>query len=251
LQFLTFLSNTRLFLQNNLNILATFLFIDTAGENALVGLSQNDVILASAENNTPNAHANFVQVAIEKVLKNGGINIQALDAIVVTMGPGSYTGLRVGLASAKGIAYTINKPLIGLSTLSLLANAASKSAVYREATNNLQIFSMIDARRMEVFGAIYNKHLSSILPEQAIVLNANYIEQLLKVGPLLCIGSGIAKTKALLTHPNLFFEERSYGLDDCMELANKKLSANEFENIAYSSPAYLKDFYQKPTGSPE
>lgn len=231
--------------------MATFLFIDTAGEKALVGISQNDIILATEENNTPNTHANFVQVAIENIFKNAGIAFKALDAIVVTMGPGSYTGLRVGLASAKGIAYTLNKPLIGLSTLTLLAHAASKSTVYKSSTYNLQLFSMIDARRMEVFGAIYNKHLSTILPEQAIILSANYLEQLLKDGPVLCIGSGVTKTKTLLTHPNLFFEETSYTLQDCMELANKKLSANEFENIAYSSPAYLKDFYQKPTGSTE
>ena len=85
--------------------MATLLFIDTAGEKALVGISQNNVLLAMEENNTPNAHANFVQIAIETVLKKASIPIQTLDAIVVTMGPGSYTGLRVGLASAKGIAY--------------------------------------------------------------------------------------------------------------------------------------------------
>ena len=108
--------------------MATFLFIDTAAEKALVGISRDNVLLAVEENNVPNTHANFAQVAVATVLKKAGIPIQNLDAIVVTMGPGSYTGLRVGLATAKGIAYTIQKPLIGLSTLNALAAAAIQLA---------------------------------------------------------------------------------------------------------------------------
>jgi tRNA threonylcarbamoyladenosine biosynthesis protein TsaB len=233
-------------LQNNLNILATLLFIDTAGEKALVGISQNNVLLAMEENDTPNAHANFVQVAIETVLKKGGIPIQSLDAIVVTMGPGSYTGLRVGLASAKGIAYVLNKPLIGLSTLTLLAKTAIATKICTAQNEQVQIFSMIDARRMEVFGAIYNKALINLQPEQAIVLDAPYLEQLLLNGPLVCVGSGVAKTKTLLEHPNLFFLTETYTLQTCIELATIKFNAKEFEDIAYSSPAYIKEFYQKP-----
>ncbi|MFM2439332.1 MAG: tRNA ((37)-N6)-threonylcarbamoyltransferase complex dimerization subunit type 1 TsaB, partial [Bacteroidota bacterium] len=227
--------------------MATLLFIDTAGEKALVGVSQNNELLAMEENNTPNAHANFVQVAIENVLKKAGVPIQALDAIVVTMGPGSYTGLRVGLASAKGIAYVLNKPLIGLSTLALLAKTAIETKICAAQDEQLQIFSMIDARRMEVFGAVYNKALQLVQPEQAIVLDTLYMEQLLLNGPLVCIGSGVAKTKTLLEHPNLFFLDETYSLQTCIELATTKFNAKEFEDLAYSSPAYIKDFYQKPT----
>lgn len=226
--------------------MATLLFIDTAGDKALVGVSQNNMLLAMEENNTPNAHANFVQVAIESVLKKGGIPIETLDAIVVTMGPGSYTGLRVGLASAKGIAYVLNKPLIGLSTLTLLAKTAISNKLIKEQGEKLQIFSMIDARRMEVFGAIYNKALTNLYPEQAIILDSQYIEQLLLQGPLVCIGSGVSKTQTLVQHPNLFFLAETYTLQECMELATIKFNAKEFEDIAYSSPTYIKDFYQKP-----
>jgi tRNA threonylcarbamoyladenosine biosynthesis protein TsaB len=226
--------------------LATLLFIDTAGEKALVGVSQNNELLAMEENNTPNAHANFVQVAIENVLKKAGVPIQALDAIVVTMGPGSYTGLRVGLASAKGIAYVLNKPLIGLSTLALLAKTAIGTKICTGQNEQLQIFAMIDARRMEVFGAVYNKALQLVQPEQAIVLDTLYMEQLLLNGPLACIGSGVAKTATLLEHPNLFFLSETYSLQTCIELATIKFNAKAFEDLAYSSPAYIKDFYQKP-----
>jgi len=226
--------------------LATLLFIDTAGENALVGVSQNNLLLAMEENTTANTHANFVQVAVESVLKKGNITIQALDAIVVTMGPGSYTGLRVGLASAKGIAYVLNKPIIGLSTLALLAKTAIETKICAAQDEQLQIFSMIDARRMEVFGAIYNKALMNVQPEQAIVLDKPYMEQLLLNGPLVCIGSGVTKTKTLLEHPNLFFLSETYSLQTCIELATIKFNAKAFEDLAYSSPAYIKDFYQKP-----
>jgi tRNA threonylcarbamoyladenosine biosynthesis protein TsaB len=226
--------------------LATLLFIDTAGENALVGVSQNNLLLAMEENTTANTHANFVQVAVESVLKKGNITIQALDAIVVTMGPGSYTGLRVGLASAKGIAYVLNKPIIGLSTLALLAKTAIETKICAAQDDQLQIFSMIDARRMEVFGAIYDKALMNVQPEQAIVLDKPYMEQLLLNGPLVCIGSGVTKTKTLLEHPNLFFLSETYNLQTCIELATIKFNAKAFEDLAYSSPAYIKDFYQKP-----
>lgn len=229
--------------------MATFLFIDTAAEKALVGISRDNVLLAVEENNVPNTHANFAQVAVATVLKKAGIPIQNLDAIVVTMGPGSYTGLRVGLASAKGIAYVLNKPLIGLSTLALLANTALKSEIIKQHEENLQLFSMIDARRMEVFGAIYNKALAHLLPEQAILLTPTYIEQLLLNGPLACIGSGVTKTKTLIEHPNLYFLAETYSLQECIELATIKYNAKEFEDIAYSSPAYLKDFFQQPAGS--
>ena len=212
----------------------------------MVGISQNKELLAMEQNEVANTHASFVQVAIAKVIAKAQIKLSEIDAVVVTMGPGSYTGLRVGLASAKGIAYAISKPLIGLSTLTLLSNAAKSTPTFTEHGENLQIFAMIDARRMEVFGALLNKQQQHILQEQSIVLDTQYLETLLVQGPVLCVGSGVEKTKALLQHPQLFFTERVYSLEDCMELANAKWDTQIFENIAYSSPSYLKDFYQKP-----
>ncbi len=212
----------------------------------MVGISQNKELLAMEQNEVPNTHASFVQVAIEKVVANAQVKLSEIDAVVVTMGPGSYTGLRVGLASAKGIAYAMGKPLIGISTLALLSNVAKSAPPFEEQPKNLQIFPMIDARRMEVFGAIFNKQQHYILPEQAIVLDKQYIETLLLQGPILCVGSGVEKTKTLLQHPQLFFTETVYSLKDCVELATDKWNEKQFENIAYSSPAYLKDFYQKP-----
>ena len=224
--------------------MATLLHIDTAGEKAMIAFTQNGAILASKENNLSNTHAAFVQASIKELADTYHINLDALDAIVVTMGPGSYTGLRVGLASAKGLAYALEKPLIGLSTLALLAHAAKRSPEFSNL-KNLQIFTMIDAKRMEVFGAVFNQAQAITLKEQAIELSKDYMEQLIKQGPVLCIGNGAAKVKTLLTHPSLYFSDLSYNLMDFIELAEAKLKANNFEDIAYSSPSYLKEFYQK------
>lgn len=225
--------------------MAIFLYIDTAGEKAIVGISNNGQILALQENTQSNTHASFVQVAIDEVSKSAGMNLKEIDAVVVTMGPGSYTGLRVGLSSAKGIAYALEKPLIGLSTLALLAQHASENEQIM-INPNTQIFSMIDAKRMEVFGAIYTTDKTVILNEQPIILTEAYLNQLLAKGPVVCVGNGATKTKELLQDSNLYFIEESYSINDLICLALQKWENKHFENLAYSSPAYLKDFYQKP-----
>jgi tRNA threonylcarbamoyladenosine biosynthesis protein TsaB len=234
-------------LQNNLHYLATFLYIDTAGENAFIGLSKDSQLLALKQNRQANTHASFVQVAIHDLLKETGVQINEIDAVAVTMGPGSYTGLRVGLSSAKGIAYAIDKPLIGISTLALLAHHASKHPAVTENKVNIQIFSMIDAKRSEVFGAIYKADNTVLVPEQSIIVDQPYFEQLLKSGPVLCVGNGAIKSKEIVNKPLLFFMEESYDMEAFMHLAKLKWENKDFENVAYCKPAYLKDFYQIPS----
>lgn len=227
--------------------MAIILYIDTAGEKALIGLSKDNQLLALAENSQANTHANFVQVAIAQVLSKSGLTIKQIDAVAVTMGPGSYTGLRVGLSSAKGIAYAIRKPLIGISTLALLAKHANRHPSVIEHKDTIQIFCMIDARRMEVFGAIYKADNSVMVPEQSILLDAEYFNKLLLNGPILCVGNGAVKSKELVKDSKLHFMEASYEIDSFIELAIVKIENLEFEDVAYSKPAYLKDFYQIPS----
>ena len=248
-QFLIFLSNTRLFLQNNTINLATFLYIDTAGEKAMVAISKDHEILAMETNEMSNTHASFVQVGIDTLLKKTNTSIQTIDAVVVTLGPGSYTGLRVGLSSAKGIAYAINKPLIGISTLALLANHVILHHKEKLSVKDVQIFSMIDAKRMEVFGAIYKQDLSIILPEQAIVLDDLFMAGLIEKGPLVCIGSGANKTSILFSNDLVYYLDEQYDIKDFEQLAAEKWSKKEFIDTAYASPSYLKEFYQGPTKS--
>jgi tRNA threonylcarbamoyladenosine biosynthesis protein TsaB len=227
--------------------LAIILYIDTAGEKAMIGLSKDNQLLALAENSQANTHANFVQVAIAEVLTKSGLTIKQIDAVAVTMGPGSYTGLRVGLSSAKGIAYAIGKPLIGISTLALLAKHANQHPAVIEHKDTIQIFCMIDARRMEVFGAIYKADNSVIVPEQSILLDAEYFNKLLLNGPVLCVGNGAVKSREIANDPNLHFMEDTYQMDSFIQLANVNWENKKFEDIAYSKPAYLKDFYQIPS----
>jgi tRNA threonylcarbamoyladenosine biosynthesis protein TsaB len=225
--------------------LATLLHIDTAGEKAMVAISQNGVLLAIQENEVFQTHASFLQVAIEALVAKTALPLNKMDAIAVTMGPGSYTGLRVGLSSAKGIAYALNKPIIGLSTLALLANTASKLPWFTDKKEPVQIFAMIDAKRMEVFGAIYDSKLNTSLPEQALEINADYLSRLITKHPTICIGSAATKAKALLEDPAIFFAEQSYNILDNIQLAEDAFKRDLFEDTAYSSPSYLKEFFFK------
>lgn len=223
--------------------MATILHIDTAGEKAMIAITRNKEVVASKENTVSNTHASFVQASIQELASLAKIALPSIEAIAVTMGPGSYTGLRVGLSSAKGIAYALQKPLIGLSTLALLANTAKRSPLF--SSQGLQIFTMIDAKRMEVFGAIFNQAQEICLKEQAIELDTAYFENLVSNGPILCIGSGAPKVKNLTTHPSVLYCDLSYNILDFIELAESKFALKDFEDIAYTSPAYLKEFYLK------
>lgn len=224
--------------------MARLLIIDTALEEAIVAISNEGKIIAELSNKEAHSHASFIQVAIEKLLEAQNIVINDIDAIVVTLGPGSYTGLRVGLASAKGIAYAIQKPIIGLSTLSALAHKGVKFASTL-VTNEFQVFPMIDARRMEIFGSIYTPSLDLILPEQAIVLDQTQWDNLI-TKPTICIGNGAAKTKDFTSLFEVSYQDGSYTSMDLLEMASEKLKNGQFEDLAYVSPNYLKEVYILP-----
>ncbi|TRZ78097.1 MAG: tRNA (adenosine(37)-N6)-threonylcarbamoyltransferase complex dimerization subunit type 1 TsaB, partial [Chitinophagaceae bacterium] len=218
------------------------LYIDTAGPDALVGISKGQEILGFKENKVSTTHAEFVQVAVKELLISLSMTVSELDAVVVTLGPGSYTGLRVGLASAKGLAYALQKPLIGLSTLQLLAHRALQTL----DQDAIQIFSMLDAKRMEVFGGVYDTSLNEIQAEQAFEINEELLKSLLVKGKVVCIGSGITKTKTILEDEKIQFLEEHYSMDDLLALATVKWEAKQFEDLAYVSPSYLKEYYFKP-----
>ena len=225
--------------------MAKLLIIDTALEEAIVAISNEEKIIAELSNKEAHSHASFIQVGIDRLLKAQGIAINEIDTIVVTLGPGSYTGLRVGLATAKGIAYAIQKPIIGLSTLSALAHKAVKIGS-TNMPNGFQVFPMIDARRMEIFGAIYNdQSLDIILPEQAIVLDQTKWNNLI-IKPTICIGNGTAKTKDFTSQFEVSYQDGSYTSLDLLEMASEKLKNGQFEDLAYVSPNYLKEVYILP-----
>ena len=222
----------------------TFLIIDTALEEAIVALSKDGKLIGELTNKETHSHASFIQVAIATILEGHQMAMTELDAIVVTLGPGSYTGLRVGLATAKGIAYTLQKPLIGLSTLSALAKAAIQLAPNPIAPP-FQIFAMIDARRMEVFGSIYDASYNPIVPEQAMVLDQSKWDGLIGQ-PTVCIGNGHVKTKDFTSTHHITYLDGSYTSQELLDLAMVKWTAGQFEDLAYVGPNYLKEVYILP-----
>ena len=225
--------------------MANLLIIDTALEEAIIALGKDGKIVAELTNKETHSHASFIQVAIANVLAEQQMTISALDAIAVTLGPGSYTGLRVGLATAKGIAYALEKPLIGLSTLSALANAAIQLAPNTMASP-FKIFAMIDARRMEVFGAVYDSSCKTILQEQAMVLDQAKWNSLIHQ-PTLCIGNGLAKTKDFTAPHLVIYLEGHYTSQVLLDMALTKLNDAQFEDLAYVGPNYLKEVYILPS----
>ncbi len=225
--------------------MANLLIIDTALEEAIIALSKDGKIVAELTNKETHSHASFIQVAIAKLLAEQQMAIGELDAIAVTLGPGSYTGLRVGLASAKGIAYTLQKPLIGLSTLSALATAAIQLAP-NSFESPFQVFAMIDARRMEVFGAIYDPSCNPILQEQAMVLDQAKWNSLIHQ-PTICIGNGLAKTKDFTAPHPINYLEGNYTSQVLLDMALRKLNTAQFEDLAYVGPNYLKEVYILPS----
>lgn len=225
--------------------MARFLIIDTALEQAIVALSNNESIQDELAHSEPHGHAGFLQVAIADLMDRNKLTLPEIDAIVVTLGPGSYTGLRVGLASAKGIAYALQKPLIGLSTLDALAHKAIKS-VPLHMRSEFQVFTMIDARRMEVFGAIFNKELEFVKTAQAMALdNIKWASLIQK--PTICIGNGCPKTKAFDPTFEVYYNESSYTSKELQEMADIKFKAGLFEDLAYVGPNYLKEVYILPS----
>jgi tRNA threonylcarbamoyladenosine biosynthesis protein TsaB len=245
LQFLIFLSLDQPIFAKQMNKVPKLLHIDTTSEIALIGLSIQDQIIAQVTNQASQQHASFVQTSIESICKEHSFDLNQLDGIVVTLGPGSYTGMRVGLASAKGIAYALDKPLIGLSSLALIAKAANKKIV--QSGSNYSLFSMIDARRMEIFGAIYDANEQALTEEQAIVLDIPYLTALAKKGTIYCAGSGASKIAQLIEDEQIQILDSQYSVVEMLEMAMIKWEKQDFEDLAYVGPTYIKDVYTIPS----
>lgn len=227
-----------------------FLNIDTATEQASVCLSEDDRILDMQISADQKNHASFLQPAIQKLLQKTGIQLSEIDAVTVTGGPGSYTGLRVGLASAKGICFTLNKPLIIINTLEVMATAAKEG---ESKEDKFLICPMIDARRMEVFTAVYNQSLQPLMEPQPMIIDQHSFAELLEKQPILFFGSGAEKLKGILSHPNVRFKNGHHHAGHLGQLALKPFADQSFADIAYSEPLYLKAFYDtsgktKPEG---
>jgi tRNA threonylcarbamoyladenosine biosynthesis protein TsaB len=213
--------------------------IDTATETAHVSIAQDGKLLQALQNESQKDHGAFLQNAIQQLLKTAVLSFADIDAIAVTAGPGSYTGLRVGLASAKGLCYALNKPLLTLNTLEVLTTAAKTSPNNQPA---ILYCPMIDARRMEVFAALYNNTLTALLPPCAMILNDTSFLNTLEKEKIVFFGSGAPKWQQVCTHPNASFTTHLALPEAMADLAYKYFLEQRFADLAYSEPFYLKEF---------
>jgi len=220
--------------------MSIILNIDTTLENAQVSFAENGNVISALTNNTQKDHASFLQQAIQQLTKTTGIDLKHIDAVAVAAGPGSYTGLRVGMASAKGIAYAVKKPLIALSTLEILTVAALKHI--KEDAGNILFCPMIDARRMEVFTAIYQNDLSLVLAPCALVLTESSFEDLLTTKKIMFFGNGANKWENICHHPNAIFQKIITSSAPMASYAHQFFINKKFADLAYCEPFYIKDF---------
>jgi tRNA threonylcarbamoyladenosine biosynthesis protein TsaB len=219
--------------------MATILQIETATKVCSAAISHNGVTIALKEESAQNIHAANLTLFIDEIMQAENLKYADLDAIAVSKGPGSYTGLRIGVSTAKGLCFALDKPLISINTLEMMANGF----ILQHPNYGGLIAPMIDARRMEVFTAVYTNKLeyreavnAKIIDEKSFVLelNSNY---------LTFIGDGAEKCKEILEHQNAHFNTDNFNSAANMSnLAQKAFDLNQFEDVAYFEPFYLKDF---------
>ena len=221
--------------------MALLLNIDTATETASVCISLDGRSLAFSQNENQREHASFVHTAIAEILTESGCALRDIDAFCVTSGPGSYTGLRVAMAAAKGFCYAFAKPLITVNTLEVMSQAAVESLEITDV--NTLLCPMIDARRMEVFTALYDINLQIVLSTRSMVLQKESFDNFITEGKVVFFGSGSSKFKQLSTNENALFASVNYNAKHLASLADKAFQHKGFADITYSEPNYFKEFY--------
>ena len=221
--------------------MAYILNIETSTTNCSVALSKNGKVKGLKEDNSLEySHAERLHVYIDEVLKTAQVSKNQLDAIAISKGPGSYTGLRIGVSAAKGLCFALNIPLISVPTLEALAHQIENP----KGT----IVAMLDARRMEVYSAIYDVKHNLVRSTEAEVLNPESYQDLLERFSVYFIGNGVQKTKAIITHKNAqFVDNKLPSAKQMCALSFERFKTKDFEDVAYFEPFYLKDFIAIPS----
>jgi len=216
--------------------MANILCIETATTNCSVALSVNGSVIALKEDNSKGySHAEFLHVYIDVVLKDAQLDKGHLDAIAVSMGPGSYTGLRIGVSAAKGLCFALDIPLIAIATLESLATKVKDPSG--------MIVPMLDARRMEVYSAVFSSEMQQKRDTQAQILNEVSFSEYLDKGQVTFIGNGVEKFESICKHENASFrKEELPSAAQMAPLAEFKYKISDTVDIAYFEPYYLKDF---------
>ena len=215
--------------------------IETSTTNCSVSLSENGHLIGLKEDNSLQySHAERLHVYIDELLQTANVSKTQIAAVGISKGPGSYTGLRIGVSAAKGLCYALKIPLISILTLEALA--------HQVVNPQGPIVSMLDARRLEVYSAIYDTSYNETRQTEAEVITLDSYKELLDLSPVYLIGNGVAKTQLLLSHPNaIFIENKLPSAAQMCTLTHAKFNDNDFEDVAYFEPYYLKDFIAIPS----
>jgi len=216
--------------------MAYILNIETATTNCSVSVAKDGKTIALREDRSPNySHSELLHAFMDKVVKEAGIVLQDLNAIAVSKGPGSYTGLRIGVSAAKGLCYALELPLISIATLASMAQQIAKNYTYR--------IPVLDARRMEVYAAVFGNDDSIVQQTTAEIITESSFASLIAKGTVMIAGSGAEKCMPLLGHENVSFDTSIMpSAKDLGHLAYAKFLKQDFEDVAYFEPYYLKDF---------
>jgi tRNA threonylcarbamoyladenosine biosynthesis protein TsaB len=223
--------------------------IETSTETCSVSVAQDGGIIFEKINNEPNSHTKYLAKFVEEALSFAESHAIPLDAVAVSSGPGSYTGLRIGVSTAKGICYGKNVPLIAIPTLKLLCVKPLLSDDIED--ENALLCPMIDARRMEAYTAIYDRALREVREVKAEVIDATTYNEWLDKGLVYFFGNGAEKCKGIINHPNARFIDNVVPTAKSMlPLAELAIAKGQYEDVAYFEPFYLKDFVAIKSKSP-
>ncbi len=225
---------------NKTEILATILHIETSGLKGSVCIAQDAVVKSCVELAEDNSHARMLTLAIETCARQADLQLNELDAIAYSAGPGSYTGLRIGLSTAKGLCYTSEKPLIGVPTLQSLCNA-----VLAKLDDNTFLLPMIDARRNDAYVALYDMAHNTSVPAHMATINDVFAENLRKYSKVIAFGNAAFKLKSLSVANVQFAENIDCHATHLVHSALEKFNHQDFDNLMACEPLYIQQM-QKP-----
>jgi len=217
--------------------MAIILNLETATTNCSVSIAKDGKLLALKEDNTPNySHAEQLHTFILEVLEIAAVSLDQLEAIAISKGPGSYTGLRIGVSAAKGLCFSLGIPLISVPTLKVMAHQLPLK-------KGECLISLLDARRMEVYSAVYNHEYSEIRETRAEIIKEDSFKEYVSENKVWLIGSGAAKCKGLLANVNFDYDTTIMpSTKEMCQLSEQKFKTGTVEDVAYFEPYYLKDF---------
>jgi len=217
------------------------LSIETSSKVCSAAIHERGVLLATSEVHIEHSHASRLAILIDEVKRSAGIELKELEAVGVTSGPGSYTGLRIGTSTAKGICFALNIPLVVCGTLELMAHQTVQKILSTEL-----LCPMLDARRMEVYCALFDAQIKSISPVEAKIIDESSFNDILQSNTVIFFGDGSDKCKEKITHPNARFISGIYPAAQHMgSLIYSRFEAGKVEDVMAFEPHYLKEFMIK------